>query len=91
MALLLTGMGTDGAEGMVALREVGAMTIAEDERSCVVFGMPAAAIDRGGATHVASRTAMPRLIAEGLMPVVHPPPRPIQTGDRVRPIFRLHP
>ena len=63
-ALLLTGMGSDGADGMVALREAGAVTIAEDERSCVVFGMPAAAIARGGATHVATRTAMPRLIAD---------------------------
>ena len=91
VALLLTGMGSDGAEGMVALREVGAMTVAEDERSCVVFGMPAAAIAKGGATHVAARAAMPRLIAEGLMPVMPAPPRPVQTADRVRPIFRLHP
>ena len=48
VALLLTGMGSDGADGMVALREAGAVTIAEDEQSCVVFGMPAEAIARGG-------------------------------------------
>lgn len=66
VALLLTGMGSDGADGMVALREAGAVTIAEDERSCVVFGMPAAAIARGGAMHVVARNAMPRLIAESL-------------------------
>lgn len=66
VALLLTGMGSDGADGMVALRDVGAVTIAEDERSCVVFGMPAAAIARGGVTHVATPAAMPGLIADGL-------------------------
>ena len=64
VALLLTGMGADGAEGMVALRGAGAITVAEDARSCVVFGMPAAAIARGGAAHVAVRSAMPRLIAD---------------------------
>jgi two-component system chemotaxis response regulator CheB len=67
VALLLTGMGSDGADGMVALREAGATTIAEDERSCVVFGMPAAAIARGGAQYVATRAAMPRLIAESFL------------------------
>jgi len=64
VALLLTGMGSDGAAGMVALRETGAVTIAESEQSCVVFGMPAEAIARGGATHVASLLSMPNLISE---------------------------
>ena len=87
VALLLTGMGSDGADGMVALREAGAITIAEDERSCVVFGMPAAAIAKGGATHVVPRSAMPRLIAEALTT----PRRAravVQTADRPRPAFR---
>ena len=64
VALLLTGMGADGAGGMTALRQAGAITIAEDERSCVVFGMPAEAIARGGAVHVATLLAMPQLIAD---------------------------
>jgi len=63
VALLLTGMGSDGAAGMVALRDAGAITVAEAEASCVVFGMPAEAIARGGAVHVAMLGAMPRLIA----------------------------
>ncbi len=66
VALLLTGMGADGADGMVALRKAGAITIAQDEQSCVVFGMPAEAIARGGATHVAPLLTMPRLIADAL-------------------------
>lgn len=64
VALLLTGMGADGADGMVALRKAGATTIAEDEASCVVFGMPKEAIARGGASHVASRRRMPELVFE---------------------------
>jgi two-component system chemotaxis response regulator CheB len=90
VALLLTGMGCDGAEGMVALRQAGAITIAEHERSCVVFGMPAAAIAKGGATRVAVRSAMPRLIAEALTATRLKRPA-VQTADRPRPAFRLAP
>jgi two-component system, chemotaxis family, protein-glutamate methylesterase/glutaminase len=64
VALLLTGMGADGADGMVALRAAGAETIAEDEHSCVVFGMPREAIARGGAAHVATLLRIPALIPE---------------------------
>jgi two-component system chemotaxis response regulator CheB len=64
VALLLTGMGQDGADGMVALRKGGAETIAEDERSCVVFGMPREAIARGGAAHVATLLRIPALVPE---------------------------
>lgn len=46
---MLTGMGGDGADGMVAMRKAGARTMAQDEKSCVVFGMPKVAYDRGGA------------------------------------------
>jgi two-component system chemotaxis response regulator CheB len=62
VGLLLTGMGADGADGMVALKQSGAETIAEDEHSCVVFGMPKEAIARGGAGHVATLLDMPSLI-----------------------------
>jgi two-component system chemotaxis response regulator CheB len=49
---------------MVALRRAGAETIAQDEHSCVVFGMPKEAISRGGAAHVAALTRIPALIPE---------------------------
>ncbi len=52
LAVILTGMGKDGAEGCVAVKNSGGFTIAEDESSCVVFGMPKAAIDEGGACTV---------------------------------------
>jgi two-component system, chemotaxis family, protein-glutamate methylesterase/glutaminase len=66
VAALLTGMGSDGADGMLALRQAGAETIAEDEQSCVVFGMPKEAIARGAAGHVATLLQMPGLIADCL-------------------------
>jgi two-component system, chemotaxis family, protein-glutamate methylesterase/glutaminase len=66
VAMLLTGMGADGADGMLALRQAGAETIAEAEESCIVFGMPKEAIARGGAVHVASLLAIPDLVFECL-------------------------
>ncbi|MGA7909194.1 MAG: chemotaxis response regulator protein-glutamate methylesterase [Candidatus Sulfotelmatobacter sp.] len=47
VAVLMTGMGDDGAEGLGAVKRAGGMTVAQSEDSCVVFGMPKAAIERG--------------------------------------------
>lgn len=51
-AAVMTGMGDDGAQGLLNLRHQGAHTIAQDEESCVVFGMPKVAIDLGGAVEI---------------------------------------
>ncbi|MEZ4443627.1 MAG: chemotaxis response regulator protein-glutamate methylesterase [Polyangiaceae bacterium] len=52
VGVLLTGMGEDGARGLLKMRQAGATTIAQDEESCVVYGMPRAAVERGAAEHV---------------------------------------
>ena len=52
MGIILTGMGKDGAQGMLEMKQAGSFTIAQDEASCVVFGMPREAIAMGGAAEV---------------------------------------
>ena len=52
VGVILTGMGADGAKGLLAMRQVGARTLAQDEASCVVFGMPKEAINAGAAEQV---------------------------------------
>jgi two-component system, chemotaxis family, protein-glutamate methylesterase/glutaminase len=58
VGVLMTGMGDDGAEGLGAIKREGGMTIAQSEESCVVYGMPKAAIERGYAIRVISLDAM---------------------------------
>lgn len=57
--ILLTGMGSDGAQGLLAMHRAGALTIAQDEATCTVFGMPRAAIALGAAGIVAPLTSIP--------------------------------
>ena len=66
VGILLTGMGSDGADGLVELSRAGHPTIAEDEQSCVVFGMPREAILRGGARHVLPLLQIPGMTIECL-------------------------
>ncbi len=61
-AVLLTGMGNDGAEGMQAIDRSGGFTIAQNEATSVVFGMPKQAIELGAAQHVMALNEIPRVL-----------------------------
>jgi two-component system chemotaxis response regulator CheB len=62
LGIMLTGMGSDGAEGMLAMRGKGARTVAQDEKTCVVFGMPKVAYEKGGAERLLPLDAIPDAI-----------------------------
>ncbi|MFV3404233.1 MULTISPECIES: protein-glutamate methylesterase/protein-glutamine glutaminase [Pseudomonas] len=64
LGIIMTGMGDDGARGLLAMREQGASTVAQDEASCVVFGMPKEAIRLGAAQRVEPLQRLPVLISQ---------------------------
>ena len=66
VGVILTGMGADGAKGLLAMHDNGAHTIAQDERSCVVFGMPKEAIKLGAAEEIIPLEEIPEAIIRSL-------------------------
>ncbi|MDD5153810.1 MAG: chemotaxis response regulator protein-glutamate methylesterase [Thermodesulfobacteriota bacterium] len=60
VGVIMTGMGDDGAQGLLEMKEAGAFTIAQDEATCVVFGMPKEAIKRGAVDKILPLPAIPR-------------------------------
>lgn len=62
IGVILTGMGYDGAKGLLSMRRKGARTIGQDENSCVVYGMPKAAYNIGGVEKQVSLISMPKTI-----------------------------
>jgi two-component system chemotaxis response regulator CheB len=62
VGVIMTGMGSDGADGLLEMKQAGASTIAQDEASCVVFGMPKEAIARGAVDDVVPLTRIPEMI-----------------------------
>jgi two-component system chemotaxis response regulator CheB len=62
IGVLLTGMGSDGARGLLKMKQAGAHTIAQDEASCVVYGMPREAVRLGAVGQVASLDEIPGAI-----------------------------
>ncbi|MCW8156861.1 chemotaxis response regulator protein-glutamate methylesterase [Stutzerimonas stutzeri] len=63
LGVIMTGMGDDGARGLKAMRDAGAATLAQDEESCVVFGMPKEAIRLGGVEQICNLEDLPERIA----------------------------
>nr|WP_322048760.1 chemotaxis response regulator protein-glutamate methylesterase [Paraburkholderia sp. J67] len=74
IGVILTGMGRDGAAGLLEMRKAGAFTLAQDEASCIVFGMPREAIALGAADEIASLSDMSRRVMTRLASM----------GDRVQ-------
>lgn len=72
VGVLLTGMGADGAKGLLSMRESGAHTLAEDESTCIVFGMPKEAIKLGAVDGVVPLDRMPAAILGALVGEGHP-------------------
>jgi len=64
LGVILTGMGADGAEGMMEMKKEGAINIAQDEASCVVFGMPKEAIKAGGVDHIHPLEKIPEMMVK---------------------------
>ncbi|KQQ56983.1 two-component system response regulator protein-glutamate methylesterase [Pseudomonas sp. Leaf127] len=64
LGIIMTGMGDDGARGLLAMRDSGAQTVAQDEASCVVFGMPKEAIRMGAAQTIEPLSRVPLLIQQ---------------------------
>jgi len=64
VALLLTGMGRDGAEGLRRIRQQGGVTIVQDEQSCAVFGMPKAALELDAADEVLPLAGIPKAVSK---------------------------
>lgn len=62
LGIILTGMGADGARGLLQMKEAGAFTIAQDEKSCVIYGMPKEAVKRGAVGKVLSLERIPQEI-----------------------------
>ena len=72
VGVILTGMGKDGARGLLEVRQAGGVTIAESEESCVIYGMPKEAIKLGGAEFVLGTDEIPSQVVEILMCIRQP-------------------
>jgi two-component system chemotaxis response regulator CheB len=67
IGVIMTGMGDDGAKGMLEMKEAGAFTIAQDEESCVVFGMPKKAIELEAVDRIAHLKDIPATVLKHLV------------------------
>jgi len=73
IGIIMTGMGDDGAKGLLEMKEAGAWTMAQDEASCIVFGMPKEAIERGAVNQVCSISNLNLKVLERIRPAIANP------------------
>ncbi len=64
IGIIMTGMGDDGAHGMLEMHDAGALTIAQDEQTCIVYGMPKEAVKLGGVDGIVGLPQIPEIIAQ---------------------------
>lgn len=74
IGVILTGMGQDGAQGLLAMKEAGALTLGQDEESCVVYGMPKEAAEIGAVTKVLPLAEIPQALVDACVIPASPPP-----------------
>lgn len=86
VGVLLTGMGDDGAQGLLRMRRMGARTIVQDRASCAVYGMPKAAVELGAAEHMVPLNELGAFLTQTLRDA--PPSAPIKSG--VQPALVRH-
>ena len=82
VGVIMTGMGDDGAAGLLEMRQRGAATLAQDEATSIVFGMPREAIARGAAGEVLPWTASPPPRCAKLGRALRAKPAPASDGTR---------
>ena len=66
VGIILTGMGKDGAAGMLRMKQAGAYNFAQNEESCVVYGMPREAVVQGGVHEIGHLKDLPRMVLQYL-------------------------
>ena len=66
LGIIMTGMGSDGLQGMTAIRDIGGMTIGQDEATCAVYGMPRCCAENGVLQKVTSLSQLPRQILQAV-------------------------
>ncbi len=71
IGVILTGMGSDGAKGMLNMKKVGAINIAQDEKSCVVYGMPKVAVGLGGVSKSITLTKVAEEVINSVKKISH--------------------
>ncbi|UCE60456.1 MAG: chemotaxis-specific protein-glutamate methyltransferase CheB [Phycisphaerales bacterium] len=76
IGIILTGMGNDGAQGLGEMRKAGALTVAQDRKSCVVYGMPKVAFDLGAVQHTAPPNMIPATALQAVQRDANPKAQP---------------